>query len=418
MNIAVVALGSRGDVEPLVALARGLSDAGHEVTVTVSRDQTAVPAQHGLAHRVIDVDVAVEAARGAGLDWQADGSRQSILGELRLIRDLASRFADALVDAVLEIPVDTDLIISGALSYDAVKAVIATRPTTRHVLALLAPLAPAPEGESNALAVLPQRTSALNTLVSALTYLSVRRTYGRPGQVARARLGLPPESLAQYYRTAYRTPTLLAVSPALVPPSKRWGPRVRQTGAWRAPLDPAWRPPASLRDFLDAGPPPVYLGFGSMMSRHPEQTTAQLLAALERSGHRGLLSAGWTGLGSADLPESVHLVGDVPHRWLLPRTSAVVHHGGAGTTAAAAHAGVPQVVVPHIGDQPYWARRMHQLGVAAAPIARHDLDAERLTGALTEVTGDRLVRERAASLGERLAREDGVAQAVDLIGGW
>lgn len=418
MRIEVVALGSRGDVEPLLALASGLADADHEVCLSLSRDQVGLATARGLTHRVIDVDVAAAMAHEDGLAWQSEGSRRGISGELRLIRGLVQRFAEPIADAVLAIPAQTDLIISGALTYDAVKALVATRPTVRHVMALLAPLSPAAEGSSNALAVLPHRSSRINEAVSALTYLSVRHTYSRPGALTRERLGLTRESVRDYYRTAYATPTLLAASPLLVPPSQRWGPRVRQTGAWRLGVPSGYQPPQELVDFLQAGEAPVYLGFGSMTGRHPVATTDRMVQALEASGLRGIIGAGWSGLGAAHLPGTVHVVRDIPHAWLFPRTAAVVHHGGAGTTAAAAHAGVPQVVVPHIGDQPYWARRMHELGVASTPLPQHEFAADQLLERLLHVTSDGRVRERAARLGERLNESDGVAEAVALIGRW
>jgi UDP:flavonoid glycosyltransferase YjiC (YdhE family) len=167
--------------------------------------------------------------------------------------------------------------------------------------------------------------------------------------------------------------------------------------------------------FLAAGPPPVYLGFGSMRSRDPVATTRILLDALERSGQRGLLSSGWSGLSSDDLPESVALVGDVPHEWLLPQTAAVVHHGGAGTTGAAVRAGVPQLAVPHVGDQPYWGRRVAQLGIGPAPVRRHELATDRLADLIGQMTSDVRMRARAAEIGVAVRAEDGVAVAVEQL---
>jgi UDP:flavonoid glycosyltransferase YjiC (YdhE family) len=165
---------------------------------------------------------------------------------------------------------------------------------------------------------------------------------------------------------------------------------------------------------------PVYLGFGSMATSDPEGVVRTFVETVERLGRRGVISAGWARLHSRDLPDSVLPIGEVPHRWLFPRMAAVVHHGGAGTTAAAFRAGVPQVVVPHIADQPYWGRRVHELGVGPPPVRRKDLGVDGLVGAL-EVALRPEARSAAYALGERIRAEDGVGEAVRLLSaapGW
>ena len=137
--------------------------------------------------------------------------------------------------------------------------------------------------------------------------------------------------------------------------------------------------------------------------------------ALRLAGKRGVVATGWGGLAADELPEDVLAVEHAPHDWLLPRTSAVVHHGGAGTTAAALHAGRPSVVCPFIADQPFWGRRLWALGAGGAPIPRKRLTAERLADAIREVTNDPSYRTNAELLGERIRREDGVGVAVALI---
>jgi sterol 3beta-glucosyltransferase len=187
------------------------------------------------------------------------------------------------------------------------------------------------------------------------------------------------------------------------------------TGYWF--LDPAedWMPAPALVDFLAAGPPPVYVGFGSMSSRKPEETTALILGALARTGQRGIIHAGWGGMQRADLPDSVLMIDGVPFSWLFPRVAVVVHHGGAGTTSAGLRAGVPAVVVPFFGDQPYWGQRVADLGVGPAPIPRKKLTAERLAQAIQVAVTDHAMRQRAAELGTKIRAEDGVACAVAVV---
>jgi UDP:flavonoid glycosyltransferase YjiC (YdhE family) len=167
--------------------------------------------------------------------------------------------------------------------------------------------------------------------------------------------------------------------------------------------------------FLAAGPPPVFIGFGSMNNRDPEGVTNLVLEALAHTGQRGILATGWGGLHTADLPETVFPVGDTPYSWLFPRMAAVVHHGGAGTTAEGLRAGVPSLLIPFFTDQPLWARRVAALGVGPTPIPRKQLSADRLAAAIGQAVGDEPMRARAAKLGAKIRSEDGVAEAVAIV---
>jgi UDP:flavonoid glycosyltransferase YjiC (YdhE family) len=187
------------------------------------------------------------------------------------------------------------------------------------------------------------------------------------------------------------------------------------TGYWFLDRPDDWRPPAALVDFLADGRPPIYVGFGSMAPADAERLTALALDALARADQRAVLLAGWAGLGRTAASDRVLVVDAVPHDWLFPRVAAVVHHGGAGTTAAGLRAGVPAVVVPFFADQPFWGERVWRLGVGARPIQRKALTTEQLAAAIRHVVADRPTRERAAALGERVRAEDGVWTAVALF---
>ncbi|HVN39752.1 MAG TPA: nucleotide disphospho-sugar-binding domain-containing protein, partial [Myxococcota bacterium] len=160
--------------------------------------------------------------------------------------------------------------------------------------------------------------------------------------------------------------------------------------------------PAKLEHFLASGEPPVYVGFGSMTDPDPAASTRLVLDAIAGAGVRAVLSAGWAGLGDAPLPESVTVVGSVPHAALFRRVAAVVHHGGAGTTTTAARAGAPQIVVPHVLDQFHWGRRIERLGLGPPAMPRRGLTAARLAQAIAAVRDNDVVAERAAELGRRL----------------
>jgi sterol 3beta-glucosyltransferase len=211
-------------------------------------------------------------------------------------------------------------------------------------------------------------------------------------------------------------PVYYAYSPAVLPRPADWPARIQVTGYWFLDPPPGWRPPDDLRRFLESGPPPVSVGFGSMASADQEATLVIVLRALEKSGQRGLLLSGWADLGEGrSLPPHVLRVGSVPHAWLFPRVAAVVHHGGAGTTGAALRAGVPSVVLPLAADQPSWARIVHSLGAGPVPIPFRKLTAERLAAAIRGAVSDGLIRQRAAELGRQVRAEDGTGRAVELF---
>ncbi len=230
-------------------------------------------------------------------------------------------------------------------------------------------------------------------------------------------LGLPRLSFwGPCARQLERTPLFYAYSPTVIPRPTDWPERIHVTGFWFSEPPPGWVPPADLVAFLESGPPPVYVGFGSMPSGSAEDTLKLILKALELSHQRGVLLAGWAGIGEdRKLPEYAFGVESVPHSWLFPRMSAVVHHGGAGTTGAGLRAGVPSIITPFVADQPNWARRVKALGVGPRAIPFRELTADLLADAIRQATSDPAMRQRASALGEQIRHEEGVGTTVDLF---
>lgn len=230
-------------------------------------------------------------------------------------------------------------------------------------------------------------------------------------------LGLPRlPLLGPSVRQLERTPLYYAYSPAVIPRPSDWPDRIHVTGFWFSDPPPGWSPPSDLVAFLESGPPPVYVGFGSMPSGSAEDTLKLILRALELSHQRGILLSGWAGIGEGlKLPEYAFGVESVPHGWLFPRMSAVVHHGGAGTTGAGLRAGVPSVVTPFVADQPNWAGRIEALGVGPRAVPFKTLTAELFADAIRQATSDAAMRQRASDLGQRIRSEDGVGTTVDLF---
>jgi sterol 3beta-glucosyltransferase len=238
---------------------------------------------------------------------------------------------------------------------------------------------------------------------------------GARSQIATRHLGLPKPKFRDYRAMLATTPALTTVSRHVVQRPADWDAHFQVTG-YLFDDDPDWTPPPDLLDFLAAGDAPVYIGFGSMPDSKPQITTQMLFDAVQQSGQRAVILTGWAGFGADDVPANIHILKYAPHGCLFPKMAAVVHHGGAGTTAAGFRAGVPTVIVPHSGDQPYWGRRARQLGVGTDSIPRKKLTADRLAAAIQEVTTNRQMRDKAAELSRKIAEEDGIGDAVKAIG--
>jgi vancomycin aglycone glucosyltransferase len=391
MRIAIAAEGTRGDIYPMLALAGRLTAAGHTVRLCAPPDFAEAAAGSGVefvavgadVHRFMSESAAALHAGGLPLALRIRAwGEQSLASQFRALPEAAAGM-DCLLAA--------GTILAGAsaaelhgIPFRFVAYTPALLPSLEHAPAFF------PFQPRSRLA-----NRALWWIARALVTATLRRDLNR----ARRALGLPPvrDVFGQVLspRPVLAADRLLAPAPSDSPVPVAQIPCLHPRGG--EPL------PEKLERFLAAGPPPVFLGFGSMPDPDPRTTTDGLLAAIEAIGCRALISRGWAGLGEAALPEHVMAVGAVSHARLFPRVAAVVHHGGAGTTHTAARAGVPQVVVPHLLDQYYFARRVHELGVAPPAIPRKRLTPARLVETLRAALDNELLAERAARLGDDLA---------------
>ena len=416
MRIVIIAAGSRGDVQPYVALGKGLKDAGHQVRLVTTLDYEALIRSHGLEVWPVEVnarDLAESERMRALLE------RGNLLTQMAEMAKMAKQSAVKMGERGLEASRGADLLMGG-LSGVFVAAAIAEKTGIPLVQAYNVPFTPTRAFPGALVPSLPSQLGrALNRLTHRLTRQILWQTV-RPGdQVVRRQVfGLSPFPFWGPFGTHIlrQSPSLYGISPAVIAPPADWDPaQIHLTGFWFLPPSEDWRPSGALVRFLEAGPPPVYIGFGSMSSRRPEETADLVLEALRQTGQRALVFSGWAGMEKTDLPESVLMIDSTPHTWLFPRMSAVVHHGGAGTTAAGLRAGIPSIVIPFHGDQPFWGQRIAELSVGPPPIPRRKLTAERLAQALALVRDDQAIQQHAVELGARIRREEGVANAVALI---
>lgn len=415
MRIAIFALGSRGDVQPYVALGVGLQDAGHTVRLVTHEDFAPLAATHDLEARIVRGDVQAVAESE---EMRALLARGNFLAITRRTAQAARQAMHHWAEDGLAACEGVDLIMAGVGGL-FIGLALAEKLDVPFMQAYLVPFTPTGAFPGVLLPVtLPRLGSAFNRL----SHLLVRQVMwqGSRGADKLARqqvLDLPTAALFGPFGSERlrRLPTLYGFSSAVVPRPADWGANIHITGYWFLDSAAAWTPPPALVAFLDDGPPPVYVGFGSMASREPEATADLVLSALAASGQRAIMLSGWAGLRAARLPSSVIMVESIPHAWLFPRTAAVVHHGGAGTTAAGLRAGVPSIVIPFFGDQAFWGERVRALGVGPEPIPRKELTAARLAAAIQQSVADEALRRRAAELGATIRAEDGVGRVATLF---
>ena len=408
MKIAIAASGSRGDVQPYVALGAGLHAAGHHVQVLTSTDFQELVEGAGL--EFCAVGDSIEALLQTD-QWRKALEKGRFLYIWRRMRAEVKKQAHLFARSTPEYVSDADLLIAG-MNLNAFS--VAERFNIPFMQAYLFPFTPT---RSLASPLTPRIPKVFNRLSFHLMRQILWQSMRVADVTTRRELGLPAGSFWGPFRRLreQQVPALYGYSRHVLPVPSDWAAQHHVTGYWVLDPPAEWVAPPELVSFLQAGAPPIYVGFGSMGNRNPEATTQLVLKALELSGQRGILASGWGGLTQTDLPSNVFMLSSVPHSWLFPQVAAAVHHGGVGTTAASLRAGVPTIVVPFFADQPFWGQRVAELGVGPAPLPRRHLSAEKLAAAIDQAVTNAPMRQRAAELGELIRAENGVEQAVQLI---
>ncbi|TRV82064.1 glycosyltransferase family 1 protein [Streptomyces sp. 130] len=399
MRILIAAAGSRGDIAPYTGLGAALRAAGHEVALATTDTFEPLARAAGLDFRALPGNP----AKGGG---GSGDKRELMRAAAAFITDLGQGFADAMADG-------TDLMLlsttTAPLGWHLTEAT-----GTPGIGVYLQPTAPTGDFPP---VVTGTRSLGRpgNRLAGRLALRMTDRLYAPAVTALRERLGLPPAKPSDTRRRQERAdwPVLHGFSTALVARPADWRPGLHVVGNWWPHHDPDGKLPPEIEDFLSAGAPPVLIGFGSMAAGEGERLGELAVRALRRAGLRGILQSGSAGLTAEG--DDVLTIGDVPHAPLFPRLAAVVHHAGAGTSAAALRAGVPAVTVPVTADQPFWAGRLAAIGAAAEPIPFRALTADRLADALDRVVRQEPYARAAAKGAERMAAEDGAAGTVEAV---
>ncbi|HEV2348073.1 MAG TPA: glycosyltransferase [Actinocrinis sp.] len=420
MRIASIAFGSRGDVQPALALGMGLQDRGHQVRMVVGADFPEEARKCGLEASAATVDFQEMLSSELGRKMFDAGNGATLLTFIRTMKRIFELNGPALMDGVYRACTEFGAeAVIGSYTSDFYAMAVAEKLGIPYISTTLQPAPLATRSGSAALSTLmPHRESLVNLAFhKAMVEPFVWRIMKDPvNRFRRDVLGLPARRNRDVQQAMRRTPILNGYSRHLVPQPADWPATVHTTGFWLLESDLGFAAPSELLKFLDDGEPPVFISFGSTTTQDSAALTRLLVDAVAISGRRAIIQSGWANLGDTDLPDHIHrLTSYVPYRELFGHVAAVVHHSGAGTTSWVLHAGVPSVAIPHAGDQPFWAARAAALGAGPRPVPAGKLTADNLAQAIRRATGDSSMRERAAELGVKIRAEDGIGTAVELI---
>lgn len=418
MNITLIAFGTRGDVQPAIALAKALKERGRRVRILAGSNFKPWIEQHGLEAVPSNADVHAMMLSDNGKRWVEHGT--NALMQTRMMRKINDQYGWSNMCEAWHACQDADVIISSFTS-DLYCASIAEKLGVPHISMLLQPsLTATRDGATLLSAPRPNQTSWINyaagkALIEPFMWIVSGKLVQRFRQQV---LDLPKITYGQARAGLRRALVVHGYSRHVVPHPADWPSNMHTTGYWFLDDTANWTPPADLLRFLDAGPAPISVGFGSMTTQDPHALSMLVLDAVAQSGQRAILLSGWGDLGTRQLPPNMFQLDAAPHSWLFPRMAAVVHHGGAGTTAEGLRAGVPNVLVPHIGDQVFWGQRLEALGVGLRAIPRPKLTAAALAQAIHHAATDQLMQQRAAALGTTIRAEHGIATAIGVIEGY
>jgi len=413
MVITILTAGTRGDTQPYIALGMELKKAGHAVRIAAFENYQTFVTSFGLEFYPIKGDVSSVAAsdsvRGA---MSADNPLKLVFSFNKLrsfVFDLQKDFFDACIgsDAIVYHPgVPIGYFVARTLKIPS-------------ILATPFPMTPTKEYPS----LLFYGTVRLGRKFNFLTHKILEKAMWFASSSAIKRFwqkefGHAPEDFACPFgrQNSKNLPTVISCSNYVFPRPHDWPEHVTSTGYWFLDDEVGWKPSSGLLDFIQRGSPPLFVGFGSIVdSASAVQTTELIIDALKRSGQRGILATGWNAMSKTDpVPEEIFMLESAPHSWLFPRMAAVIHHGGAGTTAAALRAGVPSIVIPYSNDQFAWGKRVHELGVGAKPIPRKKLTADKLSDAIQFVL-TKEIKDAAQELGIKIQSENGAETATKII---
>jgi len=386
MRAIITNFGSAGDLQPYLALIMEMKRHGHEVAFAFSPHFRETIERHGVEFisvgpnfQKVQYDIITTSVATPNIDDSAEGMYAMFAPLVAALPQMFGELSEACRNA--------DVLISGPL-----------QPACRMIHELTGiPFVSIQDSHFGGGGT-PAYQQATTSLINPF----------------RAQFGLPPLRYPLTHDANSPQLALYATSRHVLPPPPDWPSHYHMVGYFFFD-DSSWQPDPELVRFLEEGDPPIIITFSSMSHTDPESVTALLIETIRMVGRRAIIQEGWSGLAKCEMPPGVFATGFAPHTWLFPHAAAVVHHGGAGTSAAAFRAGVPAVFVPHAADQPLWGQLAHELGLTVEPIHILDLTAEALAEAISEVLTEPRYKEANVKLSEAVKADQGVRRARELI---
>jgi sterol 3beta-glucosyltransferase len=420
MRITILTFGSRGDVQPYLALGLGLQAAGHKVCLAAHAPYESLIRSYGIDFAPLQGN---PTAQHADPVWQSYHTHKSLYTYIRqgTIRFFLPQLPGLLADC-WQACQGTDAIIStpaaGIAGFHIAEKLGVPYTQVWTNPGIKTQDFPHPYAAAR-LPWLQRLPAPLKAAYNRFSYDLIDHLFFQPiapliQDWRQNVLHLPPLS-AEVGQRMSQVPTLYAYSPAIVPKPADWSDAAQVTGYWFLDCPSQWQSSPALVNFIQSGSAPIYIGFGSIIESDPIALTERIVEAVLRSGQRAVLDAGWANLGDRPLPPQIYKVqsDEAPHAWLFPQMSALIHHGGAGTVAAGLRAGKPNVVVYSlVTDYYFWGQRIADLGAGVSPLFRGDLSVDRLAQAIRTAVTDPNIRRTAADLGQQIRGEDGVKQAI------
>ena len=417
MRITILTIGSRGDIEPLIELGRRLAENGHSVRVATHENFEELVTEGGLEFfRVARSSKEMhDTEAGRGLEKAGANPFVFIKQYFALWKD----DLDKLLQNAWSACQDAELVMASHIIMDG-GFDIAEKLKIPFVFCGFYPCCPTTTFPTTVFPQTLPNWKVINRLsyeiVGILFWVRMRKPLNKWRTET---LKLKPLMKPGVATPAWnRVLSLYGYSPKLLPKPADWPENCKVTGYWCSKSESQYAPSQDLLDFLNSGETPICVGFGSMVGDNIEQTTEIVKSAVKKAGQRAVIISGWGGIADLDLPDNLYFIRAIPHAWLFPRVSLVVHHGGAGTAGAVLRAGIPSVVVPYSGDQFFWGQRIFELGLGSKPLPRRTLCAEDLASAILSVLEDNKMREAAKNVGAEVQAEDGLGNAVTELDNW
>ncbi|MCZ2123290.1 MAG: glycosyltransferase [Anaerolineales bacterium] len=407
MNITILTYGSRGDVQPFLPLSVELNKRGHKVTI-------AAPVRFKDLIEEYKINFAPLAGDPEDLSRRLNDVGFNFIKQTQAMATHAIEIGADVLRQTESACEDADLIIhtfAHAIGAHALAREKNIPDLHIQTFPMFTPTGDYPN------VTMPNFG---NRFINRLTHIFSAKSFFLSAKIGfeyiRRKAKLPKRKLSfPFDESPLRLPTpiLCAWSPAFLPPSRDFAPRVHGTGYYFFPLNESYSPPPELESFLENDKPPICISFGSMVNKDAERIDGIVREALKRTNNRGIVLSGWGGVKHESTNELLY-VESVPHDWLLPKCKTVIHHGGAGTTSAGLRAGIPTIVVPFTGDQPFWGNQICKMGVGVKPILVKNLSIDKLVEAIAEAESDS-IRKQSQVAGQKIRGEDGVNVAIDLI---